>query len=169
MSKYQYTARLLQKQLHFSSPKYASPGDRLRIGKKSLNPKSKIHYGAGRISPKGVCIICTPGVVEDPGCTVGVGAAGVGGAAFVRAGAEAAGAIPIGATEVFGGAAAAGPPETLIGVPPVIPPPPMGTTRVDRIGVFPCCVRFDPSCSGIISFRVPLSRTIRSGVISVIV
>ena len=51
------------------------------------------------------------------------------------------------------------PDATLMGVPPLVPPP-KETTRVDRMLVFPPCVRFEPSCSGMISFRVPLSRTI---------
>ena len=51
------------------------------------------------------------------------------------------------------------PDATLTGVPP-LDPPPKETTRVDRMLVFPPCVLFEPSCSGMISFRVPLSRTI---------
>ena len=60
------------------------------------------------------------------------------------------------------------PAATLTGVPP-LDPPPKETTRVDRMLVFPPCDRFEPSCSGIISFRVPLSRTICFRVMSVIV
>ena len=54
------------------------------------------------------------------------------------------------------------------GDPPLLPPP-MPMTRVDRIDVFPDGPRFEPSCNGMISFRVPLSRTILVAVMSVMV
>ena len=60
-------------------------------------------------------------------------------------------------------------PTTTTGIPPVTAPPPMETTRVDRMDVFPACGLLEPSCNGMISLRVPLSKTMRFGAISVMV
>jgi hypothetical protein len=60
------------------------------------------------------------------------------------------------------------PEATLTGAPPPLPPP-MFTTRVDRIDVFPDDAFFEPSCNGMISLREPLSRIIFAALISVIV
>lgn len=46
-----------------------------------------------------------------------------------------------------------------IGSPPVTVLPPIETTLVDKIGVLPPAVFFEPSCKGMISFREPLSST----------
>jgi hypothetical protein len=92
-----------------------------------------------------------------------------GGVARAGACAAAPAGVPPGVTGFRAGAAGAEPPAPPAGVPPEVPPPPIGATRVDRMGVFPVPVRFVPSRSGITSLRVPLSRTIRSGEISVIV
>ena len=60
-------------------------------------------------------------------------------------------------------------PTIATGMPPVTVPPPMETTRVDRMGVFPPCCLLEPSCNGMISLRAPLSSTILFGEISVMV
>ena len=105
-------------------------------------------------------------------CCAGCPVAGCAGVEEVRCCIVAAGLPADGVAEVGEPAEAAvdrpAPPETVTGAPP-LDAPPKETTRVDRMGVFPPWVRLEPSCNGMISFRVPLSRTIEVGVISVMI
>ena len=108
--------------------------------------------GGGFVCGGFVCVVrcCTPTGRTATGCTVVDPGAGVGNPAI-----RPAAGLP--------------PPTTITGVPPVIGPPPNETTRVDSMGVFPVCGFLEPSCRGMISFRVPLSRTMYMGEMSVMV